>query len=784
MKKITNRLIILNIISMIIISFNVVVRAETVDITNIHWLTNDKKNVLMWDKVKGTTMYSITCINTTTDTKKSVSTSGNNIDLTGFLLKVGKYKISITAYNGRDAISNTCWAPSIEIEKESYVIVCKVPSIKNQGSYTIQEIYYDDETETFELKNPEDIDHYTFNGWTGEGKKNQMTVTIPKGSTGDRTYTAEWTEKEYTISFDSQGGSTVSSKKYKYNSKLGILPSTTKDHYDFDGWYAYPKGGNKIGDSATVTGDRTYYAHWVPKKYSITAYVKNEDGSIGKRILDTTYTIESEKFELDTPTFTDGWFEGWVGDDIVKPVQNLIIPKGTTGDKRYYALFKKNPCSERHTPEKVIEKATPYKDGRVYYKCSICGKEVVDESDNDYDENESYTILHPNYIKILQTNFVYDGKQKYPNVRVGNKYAKDEEDYRDGESYMIEHIVDYEKGKDYTVTYKNNVEIGTGTVIINFKGNIEGQVTRNFDILPPPTSINNFYPESKKLTVLWKKGNSAITGYQIQYAINDDYSDAKTINIYNNRTTQVTIKGLKNLQFYNVRIRTYKKIGDSIKYSSWSKTVSMCPDIPRISHDKITLYRGEKQKIVLYNVLPNAKIKWKIKNKKIATISKNGKIKGKKLGTTIITAKYNGKIYKCKVKVGYQKPNFYATLFNYNTRNNYFTIIVKNNTKKKLTIKKGITKVEDFDYKNFDRRIKLSKSVTIKPKKEVKIKFKVIGKTTWYKYDDFSLYYRFKFDGKEYYANTEIFYSKYKSGKKWKNTYKNLNEYQNWHYEI
>ena len=56
----------------------------------------------------------------------------------------------------------------------------------NPNTYTI-------ETVAFTLKNPTKSG-YTFTGWSGTGLdgENNMTVTIPKGSTGNRSYTAHW----------------------------------------------------------------------------------------------------------------------------------------------------------------------------------------------------------------------------------------------------------------------------------------------------------------------------------------------------------------------------------------------------------------------------------------------------------------------------------------------------------------------------------------------------------------------------------------------------------------
>ena len=56
----------------------------------------------------------------------------------------------------------------------------------NPDTYTV-------ETDAFTLKNPT-RPGYTFTGWSGTGLtgENNLTVAIPKGSTGDRSYTAHW----------------------------------------------------------------------------------------------------------------------------------------------------------------------------------------------------------------------------------------------------------------------------------------------------------------------------------------------------------------------------------------------------------------------------------------------------------------------------------------------------------------------------------------------------------------------------------------------------------------
>lgn len=62
------------------------------------------------------------------------------------------------------------------------------------GGTASNPLTYTIETETFTLSNPIKAG-YTFTGWSGTGLEGEanMTVTIAKGSTGDRSYTAHWT---------------------------------------------------------------------------------------------------------------------------------------------------------------------------------------------------------------------------------------------------------------------------------------------------------------------------------------------------------------------------------------------------------------------------------------------------------------------------------------------------------------------------------------------------------------------------------------------------------------
>ena len=114
---------------------------------------------------------------------------------------------------------------------------------------------------------------YTFKGWsgtdlTGDGNKS---VTIPAGSTGDRSYTANWTANTYTVTFDKNAADATlgtASKNVTYGGTYSDLPTPVRAGFNFAGWFTAAAEGEKI-ESSTVcmtANDHTLYAHWTAKE--------------------------------------------------------------------------------------------------------------------------------------------------------------------------------------------------------------------------------------------------------------------------------------------------------------------------------------------------------------------------------------------------------------------------------------------------------------------------------------------------------------------------------------
>ena len=121
---------------------------------------------------------------------------------------------------------------------------------------TFENGYYPFETPI--VMTAKDKDYYEFVKWSN----GITTKTLAFGITEDTTVEPVYTPKEYTITFDAQGGVDVNPITKTYNTELGTLPETVRQNYKFDGWFTEAEDGEEISETTLVTGNITYYAHW------------------------------------------------------------------------------------------------------------------------------------------------------------------------------------------------------------------------------------------------------------------------------------------------------------------------------------------------------------------------------------------------------------------------------------------------------------------------------------------------------------------------------------------
>lgn len=153
--------------------------------------------------------------------------------------------------------------------------------------------------------------------------------------------------------------------------------------------------------------------------------------------------------------------------------------------------------------------------------------------------------------KVTLKSKYYTGKaiKQSPVVKLGKKTLKE--------------------GTDYTVSYKNNKNIGTATVTIKGKNAYKGSVKATFKICPKKTTLSKVTsPKTKQAKVTYSKVKG-VTGYQISYSTSKSFTK-KTTKTAGSKKTSKTITGLTKGKTYYVKVRTYKTVDGKKYYSGWS----------------------------------------------------------------------------------------------------------------------------------------------------------------------------------------------------------------------
>jgi uncharacterized repeat protein (TIGR02543 family) len=200
----------------------------------------------------------------------------------------------------------------------SYVLDGGVNHSDNPATYTI--------VDAVTLQSPTRTG-YEFAGWT-EGAE------ITAGSTGDKTFTAEWSTVSYIITYELDGGLNHADNPAGYTVTDAVtLQSPTRTGYDFAGWAE----GAEIAVGST--GDKTFTAQWSLIPYSITYEL---DGGVNHPDNPATYRVIDE-IRLQSPTRSGYGFTGWA--------EGNSIAVGSTGEKTFTAQWE---CVEANIEEIAI----------------------------------------------------------------------------------------------------------------------------------------------------------------------------------------------------------------------------------------------------------------------------------------------------------------------------------------------------------------------------------------------------------------------------------------------
>jgi uncharacterized repeat protein (TIGR02543 family) len=104
---------------------------------------------------------------------------------------------------------------------------------------------------------------HTFAGWATSANQ---TTALPSlyNLASDVTLFPVLVPNTYTVTFNSQGGSSVASETFTHGNSFTYPSNPTKSGFSFLGWFSSPSGGSALTASAVADGnsDTTLHAQW------------------------------------------------------------------------------------------------------------------------------------------------------------------------------------------------------------------------------------------------------------------------------------------------------------------------------------------------------------------------------------------------------------------------------------------------------------------------------------------------------------------------------------------
>ncbi len=159
-------------------------------------------------------------------------------------------------------------------------------------------------------------------GWKFDGWEPEVAKTV----TGNATYTAQWTQDEYTVTYEPGAQGTFKSQSHSGNHYGDATPAFDGETTGNLGW-TFAGWEPKVAE--TVTGNVTYTAQWTQDEYTVT-YEPGEHGTFDPKSYNKKhYGDNTPAFDGET-TGKPGWtFAGW----------EPAVAKTVTGNATYTAVF-------------------------------------------------------------------------------------------------------------------------------------------------------------------------------------------------------------------------------------------------------------------------------------------------------------------------------------------------------------------------------------------------------------------------------------------------------------
>ena len=211
---------------------------------------------------------------------------------------------------------------------------------------------------------------YTFIGWYLDANHTYKYDFASKVE-GSFTLYAKWGVNQYTISFETYGGSSIANKTFDFGSTIELSATPTKVGYEFDGWYTDSSLTEEFTLETMPANDIKLYAGWDAIEYDVTFV------SDGVLIDELTQKVEYNTAATlpEEPTKTGYTFAGWYNGEEAYDFSSLIKGKVTLTAKwtinQYELKFDKNNGEEAEVVEydysaTISAIDSPEKEGYVF----------------------------------------------------------------------------------------------------------------------------------------------------------------------------------------------------------------------------------------------------------------------------------------------------------------------------------------------------------------------------------------------------------------------------------
>lgn len=197
-----------------------------------------------------------------------------------------------------------------------------------------QEVYYGDQG--IEPTTPTRIG-YTFAGWYTDKALTQRFDFANTAVTADTQLFAGWNIDQYTVSFNSDGGTVVADIPVEYGMTVAAPTEPTRTGYTFTGWYVDAAHTQLFHFTTTpITANMQLYAGWSTNQYTVT-FESNGGTTVSEQLIDYGNPV----LEPQPPGRTGYTFTGWYSDAALQQPFNFTT-SSIYEDVQLYAGWERN----------------------------------------------------------------------------------------------------------------------------------------------------------------------------------------------------------------------------------------------------------------------------------------------------------------------------------------------------------------------------------------------------------------------------------------------------------